>query len=68
MSRRRVLVVLRNLRWAVVREGSSTPLSLHDRKDDAVCAAWERAASDGAAVVVYGLDGRPRPWAERIAG
>jgi hypothetical protein len=55
-----VAVVLRGIRWAVVRGLRVDPVSIHDVKADAVRAARELAERIGGEVVVYGLDGRPQ--------
>ena len=60
MNRKDIHVVMRSGRWAVTREGKGAPISLHDRRDDAVRAAKELAHEDGVEVVVFGLDGRPK--------
>ena len=60
-ARKQVRVLARDLRWAVLREGTEAPHSVHDRRDDAVRAAREIAQSEDAQVIVFGLDGRPQP-------
>jgi hypothetical protein len=52
-------VVMRNLRWHVVRPDDAWPLSVHDRRDDAILAARAFAAPIGAEVLVFDLGGKP---------
>jgi hypothetical protein len=61
VSGRTVRVVLLDERWAVVRSGDPEPLSVHDRRRDAVIAARAVASRDGGEVVVFSVGGRPLP-------
>lgn len=56
-----VHVVMIDCRWAVVRSGDTTPLSVHDQRRDAVVQARDIARRDRVEVVVFDLGGRPLP-------
>jgi hypothetical protein len=63
LPRKQVQVVVRERRWAVIREGEDRPDSVHDRKVDAIRRAREVAEAEGGDLVVFGLDGRPQAGA-----
>jgi hypothetical protein len=52
-------VVMVDRKWAVMRPGDAAPLSLHERRDDAVTRARALAGADSAEVVVFDVGGRP---------
>lgn len=55
--------MVRDRRWAVIREGDERPDSLHDRKVDAIRRARELVEAEGGDLVVFGLDGKPQSGA-----
>jgi hypothetical protein len=57
--RPRLYVVMRELRWEVLREGLLPPVSTHDEKDDAVTMARALSSQEGCSLVVFDLGGRP---------
>jgi hypothetical protein len=59
MSGKAIHVVMTQRKWAVMRYGDLTPLSMHDRKADAVVEARAIANEDRVEVVVFDLGGRP---------
>jgi hypothetical protein len=61
MPGRAFQVMIVDKKWAVVRVGESQPVSLHDRKQDAVTEASALAAFHDVSVIVYDLGGRPLP-------
>ena len=61
LSGKSVHVVLIDRRWAVVRSGDLTPLSVHDQRRDAVVQARAVARREGVDVVVFDVGGRPLP-------
>jgi hypothetical protein len=54
-----VHVVMVDRKWAVMRAGELTPISLFDRKMDAVKAARAIVMRDGSDLVVFDIGGRP---------
>jgi Uncharacterized protein conserved in bacteria (DUF2188) len=46
--------------WAVLREGSRRPTSLHRTQREAMRQARERARAEGASLIVHGRDGKVR--------
>ena len=60
MAREPIHVRIHELRWGVFHAGQDAPMSLHDRKIDAVAAARELADADDVELVVFGLDGKPQ--------
>jgi hypothetical protein len=46
--------------WAVKREGSDEPLSVHDMQDEATVAGRAQAKADKVELEIHGQDGRIR--------
>jgi hypothetical protein len=56
-----IRVVMLERKWAVVRAGQAKPLSVHDRREDAISDAHAVAEAEDVDVVVFDLGGRPMP-------
>src|SRR5438132_12995570 len=58
-AKKQIFVMMRNRKWAVVRQGTGDSESVQDRKQDAVERARKLAVAEGAEVVVSDLGGAP---------
>jgi hypothetical protein len=59
VANKTVRVLMLDRKWAVVRAEDSVPLSMHDRRQDAVDCARTIASREGAKLIVFDIGGRP---------